>query len=172
MLAVRRDDDPARRAQDRESDVVNCVFVHCEVQLIATSRDNFNLEVYTRHWRQSRGEIMIIGTHTLLFSPDPVRDREFLRDIFGFPHVDAGGGWLIFRVPPAEMGVHPVNGERQWEICFMTDDVRSEIERLSTLGCSFTPVVDQGYGLVTRMTLPGGARLDLYQPKHEMAIAL
>jgi hypothetical protein len=115
---------------------------------------------------------MIIGTHTLLFSPDPVRDREFLRDIFGFPHVDAGGGWLIFRVPPAEMGVHPVHGERRWEICFMTDDVQSEIARLSTLGCSFTPVFDQGYGLVTRMTLPGGAQLDLYQPKHEMAIAL
>ena len=113
---------------------------------------------------------MIIGTHTLLFSPDPVRDREFLRDVLGFPHVDAGGGWLIFSVPPAEMGVHPTHGQRLWEICFMTDDVQAEIERLNTLGCAFTPVVDQGYGLVTRMTLPGGAQLDLYEPKHEVAI--
>jgi catechol 2,3-dioxygenase-like lactoylglutathione lyase family enzyme len=113
---------------------------------------------------------MIIGTHTLIYSPDPARDREFLRDVLDFPHVDAGDGWLIFGVPPAEMGVHPVHGDRLWEVCFMTDDVEAEVDRLQESGCTFTPIVDQGYGLVTRMTLPGGAQLDLYEPKHEMAI--
>ena len=115
---------------------------------------------------------MIVGAHTLLFSPDPARDRAFLRDVLGFPHVDAGEGWLIFGMPPAELGVHPPAGDRLWEITFMTDDVKAEVERLEKAGCSFTEVVDQGYGLVTRMTLPGGAQLDLYEPKHEMAIAL
>ncbi len=115
---------------------------------------------------------MIIGTHTLLFSPDPPRDRAFLRDVLGFPHVEEGEGWLIFKVPPAEMGVHPAHADRRWEISFMTDDVEAEIERLRESGCTFTEVVDQGYGLVTRMTLPGGAELDLYEPKHAMAITL
>ena len=113
---------------------------------------------------------MIIGIHTLLFSSDPARDRAFLRDVLGFSNVDAGDGWLIFAVPPAEMGVHPTHGDRQWEVSFMTDDVHAEMARLEGTGCTFTDVVDQGYGLVTRMTLPGGAQLDLYQPKHPMAI--
>jgi hypothetical protein len=114
---------------------------------------------------------MIIGTHTLIFSQEPAKDRAFLRDVLGLSHVDAGNGWLIFAVPPAEMGVHPkANDGRRWEVCFMTDNVEDEIARLTAAGCSFTPVVDQGYGLVTRMTLPGGAELDLYEPKHEMAI--
>lgn len=114
---------------------------------------------------------MIIGTHTLLYSSDAERDRAFLRDVLGFSHVDAGEGWLIFAVPPAEMGVHPAHGDRQSEVSFMTDDVAAEMARLQDSGCSFTEVVDQGYGLVTRMTLPGGAQLDLYQPKHPMAIS-
>jgi hypothetical protein len=113
---------------------------------------------------------MIIGTHTLIFSPDPARDRAFLRDVLGFAHVDAGDGWLIFELPPAETGVHPQHNDRLWEVSFMTDNVAAEIERLRPQGCTFTELVDQGYGLVTRMTLPGGAQLDLYEPKHEMAI--
>jgi len=113
----------------------------------------------------------IIGTHTLIFTPDPVKDRAFLRDALGLAHVDAGDGWLIFAVPPAEMGVHPTAADaRKQEVCFMTDNVEAEIARLSAKGARFTPVKDQGYGLVTRMTLPGGAELDLYEPKHPMAI--
>lgn len=115
---------------------------------------------------------MIIGTHTLLYSPDPDRDRAFLRDVLDYPHVDAGQGWLIFKVPPAEMGVHPTHGDLLWAVSFMTDDVNAEIERLSLKGCSFTAVIDKGYGLVTRMTMPGGAQLDLYEPKHEMAMSI
>lgn len=115
---------------------------------------------------------MIVGVHTLLFSKDAVRDRALLRDVLGFPYVDAGEGWLIFRVPPAEMGVHPSEGEPHTEVSFMTDDLEGDIQRLQGQGCTFTPVADRGYGLVTRMTLPGGAELELYEPKHELAITL
>ena len=128
------------------------------------------LGLYRRPAILSPDEAMIVGAHTLLFSPDPARDREFLRDVLGFPHVDAGEGWLIFGLPPAELGVHPQAGDRLWEITFMSDDLEADIERLEKAGCAFSEVVDQGYGLVTRMTLPGGAQLDLYEPKHEMAI--
>lgn len=114
---------------------------------------------------------MIIGTHTLIFTPNPEQDRAFLREVLGFSHVDAGDSWLIFALPPAEMGVHPpTEDKRKQEVCFMTDNVKEEITRLTAKGCRFTPIVDQGYGLVTRMTLPGGAELDLYEPKHPMAI--
>lgn len=115
---------------------------------------------------------MIVGVHTLLFSKGAVRDRALLRDVLGFPYVDAGEGWLIFRVPPAEMGVHPSEGEPHTEVSFMTDDLEGDIQRLQGQGCTFTPVADRGYGLVTRMTMPGGAELELYEPRHELAITL
>jgi predicted enzyme related to lactoylglutathione lyase len=114
---------------------------------------------------------MIIGTHTLLFSKDAVADRAFVRDILGIAHVDAGQGWLIFALPPSELGIHPDNGEQQHlGLYLMCDDVEAEVASLKSRGVQFSrPIENEGWGLVTTLVLPSGASLGLYQPKHPLA---
>jgi catechol 2,3-dioxygenase-like lactoylglutathione lyase family enzyme len=110
---------------------------------------------------------MIDGAHVILYSTDADADRAALRDVLGLPHVDVGGGWLIFGLPPAEVAVHPTDGPPQHELYLMCDDVEATIVELAASGIEATDVDDQGWGLVTRITLPGGSELGLYQPRHE-----
>ena len=113
---------------------------------------------------------MIIGTHTLIYSTDAAADRAFLRDVLKFDHVDAGDGWLIFALPPAEMGVHPSDANGAHAVSFMTDNIEAEVARLKAAGVSCGPVEDRRYGLATEFKLPGGGEIQLYQPLHPVAI--
>ena len=109
---------------------------------------------------------MIIGGHSIIYSTQPDADRAFLRDILGLSNVDVGGGWLIFGLPPAELAVHPSEKNDVHEFYFMCDDIEGFIAEMRNAGISHDPVQDQGYGLVTQITLPGGGRLGVYQPRH------
>src|SRR5262245_41636743 len=112
----------------------------------------------------------IIGTHVLLYTPEPEAVRETLRDVFGFDHVNAGEGWLIFKLPPAEVGVHPSEGETTHAFSLMCDDIEATVKELEAKGITFSgPPVDQGYGIMTMMQLPGGLQVQLYQPRHPTA---
>ena len=112
----------------------------------------------------------ITGLHTLLYTSEPEALRATLRDVFGFDHVDAGEGWLIFAMPPAEMGVHPGDAPAQ-QLSFMCDDLESTIAELRGRGIDFVgEPTDEGFGIVTRMLLPGGVEVQLYEPRHPTAI--
>ena len=112
----------------------------------------------------------VIGIHTLLYTSEPEELRKVLADVFGFDHVDAGDGWLIFGLPPAEMGVHP-NDAAAHAVSMMCDDLASTMADLRQRGVEFTgEPVDQGYGIVATMVLPGGVEMDLYEPRHPTAI--
>jgi len=109
---------------------------------------------------------MITGAHVVIYSRDAQADRAFFRDVLGFPSVDAGGGWLIFALPPAEVAVHPDERNGRHELYLMCDDVDAVVRMLKSKGVSSRPVQDEGWGLLTSLTLPGGGELGLYQPKH------
>ncbi len=108
---------------------------------------------------------MIIGAHAIICSKDPDADRAFLRDVLGFPHVDAGKGWLIFRLPPAELAVHPGENDVH-ELYLMTDDVEALVASMKARGIEAAPISRQAWGLLTRVTLPGGGELGIYEPQH------
>lgn len=108
---------------------------------------------------------MIAATHTLIFSEDADATRAFLRDVFDWESVDNGDGWLIFALPPSELGVHP--GEPRHELFLMCHDIHTTRTELEAKGAEFTsPIEDQGFGLITRLKIPGAGELQLYQPKH------
>src|SRR5437773_6174425 len=109
---------------------------------------------------------MIIGAHAIINSTDPEADRAFLRDVLGLPHVDVGGGWLIFGLPPAEVAVHPSEENNVHELYLMCDDVGSFVARMRKHGIACGPVQNPGWGLLTSLTLPGGGKLGVYQPRH------
>lgn len=109
---------------------------------------------------------MINGAHSIIYSSDPEADRAFLRDVLGLPHVDVGGGWLIFGLPPAEVAIHPGEKNDVHELYLMCHDVEVLLETLAQRDIEATPVQDQGWGLVTQVTLPGGGKLPIYQPRH------
>ncbi|MEV4679973.1 VOC family protein [Streptomyces kurssanovii] len=108
----------------------------------------------------------------VIYSRDAEADRAFFRDVLGYKNVDAGDGWLIFKLPPAEIAVHPAQGPSH-EFFLMCDDVKVTREELTAKGVEFTqPVSDEGWGLMTVLRLPGGGDLGLYEPRHERAHAL
>ena len=111
---------------------------------------------------------MISGAHIVLFSKDAEADRNFFRDVLGLANVDAGHGWLIFALPQAEAAFHPTGPaeEGRHELYLMCDDLQTEIAALSARGVECTEVVEERWGSVTRIRLPGGGDLGLYQPKH------
>ena len=114
---------------------------------------------------------MITGMHSIIYTKDADSVRAFFRDVLGFPSVDAGDGWLIFALPPSELGIHPSEGEAYHELYLVCDDVNATVAALKSKGVKFTrPVSDQGWGLMTAIQLPGGAELGLYQPKHPIAL--
>src|SRR5712691_9001846 len=118
---------------------------------------------------------MITGTHVLFYSENPEAVRAFFRDVLEFKSVDAGGGWLIFALPPAELGIHPIDESESGfhELYLMCDDIEATVKELTSKGVEFPkPIENAGFGLVTRFTIPGGAEIALYQPRHPTAIAL
>jgi catechol 2,3-dioxygenase-like lactoylglutathione lyase family enzyme len=108
---------------------------------------------------------MITGAHAIIYTKDAEKDRAFFRDVLGLKWVDSGDGWLIFRLPPSEIACHPAETEMH-ELFLMTDDVRRAVKTLKAKGVGCEPVTDQGWGLLTRLRLPGGGTLGLYQPLH------
>lgn len=117
---------------------------------------------------------MITGTHAVVYAEDAEKARAFLRDVLGLPHVDAGGGWLIFRLPPAEVGVHPAEpaGSGRHELYLLCDDIAATVAELTAKGVEVADVSDQGFGLVTTLRVPGAGTLGLYQPHHPVAYDL
>ena len=108
---------------------------------------------------------MISGAHMIIYSADAAADRAFFRDVLGFPTVDAGHGWLIFALPPAEIAFHPAAENGNHEIYLMCDDVHAAAEKLKAHGIELSaPVKDQGYGLVTGFKIPGGGEIGLCAP--------
>ncbi len=109
---------------------------------------------------------MISGAHTIIYSTNPDADRAFLRDVLKLTNVDAGDGWLIFGLPPAEVAVHPSNKNDLHEFYLICDDVEALIAEMETQSIACGPVQDEGWGLLTQITLPGGGHLGVYQPRH------
>ena len=115
---------------------------------------------------------MINAVHGLIYSRHAETVRAFLRDTLGWKHVDSGGGWLIFALPPAELGVHPTDGDPVHELYLMCDDIEATVAELTAKGVEFTePVTDQRFGLVTRFRIAEGETLAIYQPKHPVAVS-
>jgi hypothetical protein len=109
---------------------------------------------------------MIVGAHSIINSRNPDADRAFLRDVLKLPSVDAGDGWLIFGLPPAEVAVHPSDKNDVHEFYLMCDDVDEFVASLKKHNVPHEAVQNLGWGLLTRLTLPGGGRLGVYQPRH------
>lgn len=109
---------------------------------------------------------MFSGAHVVIYSTNAEADRAFLRDVLAFPHVDVGGGWLIFALPPAEVAFHPHERSQAHEIYLMCDDIEACRKTLAKAGVSSTDVVDEGWGLLSSFTLPGGGTIGFYQPRH------
>lgn len=110
---------------------------------------------------------VITGAHAIIFTNDAEGVRAFIRDVLGFPSVDAGGGWLIFALPPAELAVHPTDADSHHELYLMCDDVVQTVEELRGKGVTFTrPITDAGWGMITALELPDGRELALYEPRH------
>ena len=114
---------------------------------------------------------MISGAHVIVYSKDAEADRAFLRDVLGFSHVDAGQGWLIFALPPAEVAVHPAEDNGKHELYLMCDDLRAEISALKKKGVHCSDVEEARWGSITMLRLPGGGDVALYQPKHPSPVA-
>jgi len=111
---------------------------------------------------------MIVAAHVLIYAEDAPAARTFFRDKLGFDNVDAGDGWLIFALPPAELGIHPTEGDGRHQLSFMCHDIEQTVEELRGQGVEFTaPISDAGFGLVARMKVPGAGDIGLYQPKHK-----
>jgi len=110
---------------------------------------------------------VITGMHAIVFSEEAEQVRGFFSDVLGFPSVDAGGGWLIFALPPAELAVHPAHGVSRHELYLMCDDIHATLAELAAKGVEATgEVTDQGWGLLSAIRLPDGAELPIYQPRH------
>jgi len=110
---------------------------------------------------------VISGVHAIVFSRDADATRAFFRDVLELDSVDAGGGWLIFALPPAELGVHPTDAEPTHELYLMCDDVDATVEELRAKGVALArPVADQGFGRVGYLDVPGIGELGIYEPHH------
>ena len=114
---------------------------------------------------------MISGAHVIVFAHDAEAARAFIRDVLGFPSVDAGDGWLIFAAPPTELAFHPGAGwgldEGGHMLFLMCDDIARTVDELTAKGVEFTtPIADEGFGPMTQMKVPGAGELGLYQPTH------
>jgi hypothetical protein len=109
---------------------------------------------------------VIKGAHIIIYSKDAEADRRFFRETLKYPYADAGDGWLIFALPPAEVAVHPTDGEGSHELYLMCEDVNAFIEQMKVAGLECTAPVDRGWGVLTSLTLPGGGTLGVCQPRH------
>jgi catechol 2,3-dioxygenase-like lactoylglutathione lyase family enzyme len=125
---------------------------------------------------------MITGSHAIIYAEDADKARAFFRDVLDCPYVDAHGGWLIFKLPPAELGIHPAGQpgdpttgapSGHHELYLMCDDVENTVADLTAKGVEFTsPIENQGFGLLVRLRVPGAGEIGLYQPRHPTAYDL
>ena len=125
---------------------------------------------------------MITGSHAIIYAEDAETARAFFRDVLEFPSIDAHDGWLIFKMPPAELGIHPSGApgdpansasSGHHEVYLMCDDVEATVADLTTKGVEFTsPIQNQGFGLLVRLRVPGAGEIGLYQPRHPTAYDL
>jgi catechol 2,3-dioxygenase-like lactoylglutathione lyase family enzyme len=114
---------------------------------------------------------MINGLHALIYVKDAAKARAFFRDVLGFRSVDAGEGWLIFAMPPAELGVHPADGDAPYhELHFMCDDLAATMADLARKRVKCSAPISAGWGTITKVTVPGGGEIGLYEPRHPTAI--
>jgi catechol 2,3-dioxygenase-like lactoylglutathione lyase family enzyme len=113
---------------------------------------------------------MIFGAHMIIYSRDAAADRAFFRDVLGYPSVDAGHDWLIFTLPPAELAVHPSDDEATHELYLMCDDLSAEMVALEEKGIRCSEVEEARWGWVTKIHLPGGGTVGLYEPRHPTAL--
>jgi len=110
---------------------------------------------------------VITGMHAIVFSPDAEKVRAFFADVLDLPSVDAGGGWLIFALPPAELAVHPADGDARHELYLMCDDINATLAELRGKGVEVSSEVsDLGWGLLATIRLPDGSDFPIYQPRH------
>lgn len=115
---------------------------------------------------------MITGVHAIVFSPQADQVRAFFRDVLGLSSADAGGGWLIFALPPAELAVHPGDGDTRQELYLMCDDIHATLAELRGKGVEVAQdVADQGWGLLAAIRLPDGSQLPIYEPRHPSPLA-
>jgi catechol 2,3-dioxygenase-like lactoylglutathione lyase family enzyme len=115
--------------------------------------------------------VAVTGAHVLLYTSEPDALRAAFRDVFGWRHVDDGDGWLIFALPPAELGVHPSEGDTRHELSLMCDDIAATVEELRAHGVQTGEPEDLGFGVGTTLELPGGVRMLLYEPRHGSPLA-
>jgi hypothetical protein len=115
---------------------------------------------------------MIFGAHVIVYSKNAGADRAFLREVLGLSSVDAGQGWLIFALPPAEVAIHPGDVNGQHELYFLCDDLKAEISALGEKGVVCAEVQEERWGSITHIRLPGGGEVGIYQPKHTIALNL
>ena len=118
------------------------------------------------------GTFMINGAHIIIYSKDAEADRAFFKDVLGFPHVEAGHGWLIFALPPSEAAFHPGEENNTHELYLMCDDLKAEISALAEKGIECSEVQEPRWGLLTTISLPSGGKLGLYEPRHPTAATL
>lgn len=109
---------------------------------------------------------MITGAHSIIYSTNAEADRAFFRDVLKLTNVDVGDGWLIFGLPPAEVAVHPSDEDNVHEFYLMCDNVEAFAAEMEKKKITCGPVNDMGWGLLTQLTLPGGGKLGVYQPRH------
>lgn len=120
---------------------------------------------------------MITAVHTLVYAEDPDAARAFFRDVLEFPSVDTGGGWLIFKTGPSELGVHPSSWEHEghagatdqrFDVSLMCDDLDGTMRELAAKGAEFAgDIQDAGWGLTVQLRVPGAGEMTLYQPKYD-----
>jgi catechol 2,3-dioxygenase-like lactoylglutathione lyase family enzyme len=110
---------------------------------------------------------VITGIHAIVFSPEADKVREFFADVLGLPSVDAGGGWPIFALPPAELAVHPEEGDSRQQLFLMCDDIRVTLAELAARGVEIAQdVSDRGWGLLAAVRMPDGSEFPIYEPRH------
>jgi catechol 2,3-dioxygenase-like lactoylglutathione lyase family enzyme len=110
---------------------------------------------------------VITGMHAIVFSPEAEKVRAFFGDVLGLSSVDAGGGWLIFALPPAELAVHPADGDSRRELYLMCDNIHATLAELTAKGVELArDVADQGWGLLAAIRLPDGSEFPIYEPRH------
>jgi catechol 2,3-dioxygenase-like lactoylglutathione lyase family enzyme len=115
---------------------------------------------------------VISGAHVIVYSKDAAADRVFFRDVLGFASVDAGHGWLIFALPPAEAAFHPAEANGRHELYLMCEDLEAEMKSLAKRGVTCSAVQQERWGSITSVPLPGGGTVGLYQPKHPTALQI
>jgi hypothetical protein len=115
---------------------------------------------------------VISGAHVIVFSKDAEADRTFFRDALGFASVDAGHGWVIFALPPAEVAFHPAAENDRHELYFMCEDLEAERKRLAQNNVECSTVQEERWGSIIKIRLPGGGQVGVYQPKHPTALHL